>query len=143
MKTKLLNGADARTYAIVMEQGDEAMSMLESFATEKSLKGGHFTAIGAFESAVIAYFDWQTKDYKEIPVDEQVEVLSMSGDIAIKDNSPQVHAHVVLGRCDGSTMGGHLMKGYVRPTLEVILTDSPSHIKKHIDEESGLALIDL
>ncbi len=89
----------------------------------------------------LGYFDWETKEYQKIPVREQVEVLSLIGDVALKDGEPKVHAHVVVGRSDGSTRGGHLLEAHVRPTLEVILTESPAHLRKQIDEESGLALI--
>ena len=91
----------------------------------------------------LGYFDWESKQYKKIPVSEQVEVLSLIGDVALKDGEPKVHAHVVLGRSDGSTRGGHLLDAHVRPTLEVILVESPVHLRKQVDEESGLALIRL
>ena len=91
----------------------------------------------------LGYFDWEKKDYRKIPVHEQVEVLSLLGDVALKDDEPKVHAHVVVGRSDGSTRGGHLVKAHVRPTLEVILVESPEHLQKQIDPESGLALIRL
>jgi predicted DNA-binding protein with PD1-like motif len=35
-----------------------------------------------------------------------------------------------------------LIEGKVRPTLEVVLVESPAHMRKHHDRESGLALID-
>ena len=53
------------------------------------------------------------------------------------------HAHVVLGRSDGSAIGGHLVEAHVRPTLEVVLVETPAHLRKRIDAETGLALIDL
>jgi predicted DNA-binding protein with PD1-like motif len=70
-------------------------------------------------------------------------VLSLVGDIALADGEPQVHAHVVLGRADGSTVGGHLLEGRVWPTLEVIVTELPAALRKRHDEQTGLALIDL
>ena len=65
------------------------------------------------------------------------------GDVAQQDGEPKVHAHVVLGRSDGSTRGGHLLEAHVRPTLEVMLVESPAHLNKQHDPESGLALIRL
>ena len=111
------------------------------FAKANQLGAGHFTAIGAFRDVTLGYFDWESKQYKKIPVSEQVEVLSLIGDVALEDGEPKVHAHVVVGRSDGSTRGGHLMEAHVRPTLEVILTESPAHLRKQVDKESGLALI--
>lgn len=67
----------------------------------------------------------------------------MIGDIALKDGEPQVHAHLVVGRKDGTAHGGHLLEAHVRPTCELILTESPAHMEKKIDPESGLALIQI
>jgi hypothetical protein len=92
---------------------------------------------------VLGYFDWESKQYKKIPVDEQVEVLSLLGDVAVGDQGPTLHLHAVLGKADGSVVGGHLIEAYVRPTLEVILIQPPSYLRKRKDPETGLALIDI
>ena len=68
-------------------------------------------------------------------------MLSLIGDVAVKDGKPAVHAHVVVGRRDGSAHGGHLVEARVRPTCELVLTETPAHLQKQIDPESGLALI--
>jgi hypothetical protein len=142
MKSKLIHDHQGeQTFALIFDTGDEAMAGLVEFARVNALGASHFTAIGAFRDVVLGYFDWEAKEYRKIPVREQVEVLSLIGDVALKDGEPKVHAHVVVGRSDGSTRGGHLIEGHVRPTLEVILTESPEHLQKEIDEESGLALI--
>lgn len=144
MRSKLIHTSDGEnTYALIFETGDDTMAGLKEFAKSKNLTAAHFTAIGAFQHVTLAYFDWETKEYKKNPVMEQVEVLSLIGDVAEHDGEPAVHAHVVVGRSDGSTLGGHLIEGRVRPTLEVILTESPSHLRKKMDPESGLALIQI
>jgi predicted DNA-binding protein with PD1-like motif len=144
MRSKLIHETGGeRTFALIFEIGDEAMAGLEGFAREQRLGAARFTAIGAFQEATLGYFDWQAKEYRKIPVQEQVEVLSLVGDIALQDGEPKVHAHVVLGRSDGSTRGGHLLEAHVRPTLEVMLVESPAHLTKEHDPASGLALIRL
>lgn len=142
MRSKLLSDIQhQKTYALIFDRGDEAMVGLVEFARAKGLGAAHFTAIGAFEDVVLGYFDWNTKEYTHIPVREQVEVLSLIGDVALKGQEPKVHAHVVVGRADGTTRGGHLIEAHVRPTLEVILTETPAHLHKEVDDDSGLALI--
>jgi uncharacterized protein len=143
MKAKLLQNRGEKTWVLIFEPGDEVMATLTGFAKEQGLDSSHFTAIGAFERATLAYFDRRRKAYQQIPLDEQVEVLSLIGDIALKGEQPMVHAHVVVGRPDGSTRGGHLMQAHVWPTLEVVLTETPKHLRRRHDEESGLALISL
>ena len=128
-------------FAVIFETGDDPVAGLTRFAAEQQLAASSFTAIGAFSEAQLGYFDWEKKDYERIPVKEQVEVLALVGDIALQDGKPKLHAHVVLGRRDGSACGGHLLEARVRPTLEVILTESPAHLRREYDPRSGLALI--
>ena len=100
--------------------------------------------LGALERAELGYFDWTAKKYQPIPVDEQVEVLTMVGDIAENErNEPDLHAHAVLGRRDGSTRGGHLMQAIVRPTLEITLSETPAHLKRRMHKNINVALIDI
>jgi uncharacterized protein len=148
LKSKLLNEpvtdagtAGQKTLALIFSDGDQVMATLKAFAQEQCIAASHFSAIGAFKSATLGYFDWEKKDYIRIPIDQQVEVLSMVGDITINEGKPNIHAHVVLGRRDGSTCGGHLMEAEVRPTLEVVLTASPAHLERHFDQNAGLPLI--
>jgi predicted DNA-binding protein with PD1-like motif len=143
MKAKLVHRADQRTWVLVFETGDEAVSTLQRFAKEQGLRGSHFNAIGAFSEARLGYFDWEARHYRPIPIREQVEVLSLAGDIAEGTDGTVVHAHAVLGRADGSACGGHLLEGKVRPTLELVLTESPHHLVRVHDPQSGLPLIDL
>jgi predicted DNA-binding protein with PD1-like motif len=56
---------------------------LHEFAVRERLGASQVTAIGAFSGAKLAFFDWQSKKYQPIPVQEQVEVASLVGDIAV------------------------------------------------------------
>lgn len=143
MKNKLLNESDGlRTFAVVFATGDEPVQGLIRFAGEHGIRSAQLTAIGAFERVTVGYFDWQDKDYRRIQFDEQMEVLTLSGNLATKDDAPALHAHVALGRADGTAHGGHLLEATVRPTLEVIVTETPAHLGRRFDRETGLHLID-
>lgn len=131
-----------RTYAVVLETGDEVMSSLQRFIAAEKIGAAQLTAIGAFSDLVLMYFDWEKKGYQRIPVREQVEVASLIGDVAEgPDGKPSLHVHLVVGKRDGSAMAGHLAEARVRPTLEVIVTEIPAHLRKVKDRESGLPLI--
>ncbi len=143
MQSKQLHDSDGqRTFAVILETGDEVMDCLQRFVASEGVTAAQLTAIGALSDARLAYFDWASRKYQPIPVNEQVEVASLVGDVAVgPDGKPAVHAHAVLGRRDGTAMAGHLQQAHVRPTLEVIVTESPAHLCKRLDPESGLALI--
>lgn len=145
MRSKLLHdNSGQRTFVVVLQTGDEAMACLQQFAKKEGISAAQLTGIGALSGAKLNYFDWETKKYQPIPVREQVEVASLIGDIALSPSGePALHIHAVLGRRDGSTLAGHLAEAHVRPTLEVILTEPPAHLRKAYDPESGLALIRL
>jgi predicted DNA-binding protein with PD1-like motif len=144
MQTKLLSDKDPRTVAAVFDTGDEAADGLASAAREHALHAASLTGIGGFSRVTLGYFDPDTRSYRKIPVDEQVEVLSLTGDVALgEDSGPMVHAHVVVGLADGTTRGGHLLEGWVRPTLEVVFLESPGHLQRRTDPKTGLPLLRL
>ena len=143
MEHRLLHEIDGqRTFAIVLDAGDEVIETLQAFADRQEITAAQFTAIGALSDVELMYFDWEKKDYLRIPVREQVEVASLIGDVAVAPSGGSaLHIHLVIGKRDGSAMAGHLGKAHVRPTLEVILTESPAHLRKIKDARTGLALI--
>jgi uncharacterized protein len=143
MKSKVVEDADVVTYVVVCDPGDEAVDTLTQFARSEDLEAAQITAVGAFEHAVVGWFDRAAKDYRRIPVDQQCEVLSLLGDVAEGADGPIVHIHTVLGLSDGTTRGGHLLEGKVFPTLEVVVTETPAELRKVMHPEIGTALIDL
>jgi uncharacterized protein len=144
MRWKSLSESPLRRYVLVFERGDEVMQELLDFARQQELRAASLTGIGALSGATVAFFDPERKEYEEVPVDCQVEVLSLIGNVALNESGDrQLHVHVVLGRRDGTALGGHLLRAEVRPTVEVMLSESPAELQRRSDEESGLALIDL
>jgi uncharacterized protein len=136
--------AAPKTFILVFETGDELAGGLLRFAREQNLSAASFKAVGALSSVRLGWLSWETKQYEPaVTLDEQVELLSLIGDVALKDGEPAVHAHAVIGKRDGTAHGGHLLKAFIRPTCEVVLTESPVHLQKFIDPEAGIALIRL
>ncbi|HEX5141101.1 MAG TPA: PPC domain-containing DNA-binding protein [Dehalococcoidia bacterium] len=143
MRGKLLSGGKARTYAIVFDKGDEFVAGIKRFAEENGLDAAHFTAIGAFSRMTLEYFNRQKMAYDKIPLDQQVEVLSLIGNIAGEEDGLKVHAHTVVGLPDGTTRGGHIGEAHVWPTLEVMLDEGSGELKRKKDPETGLTLLDI
>jgi hypothetical protein len=143
MQSQLLHEADGqRTFALIFESGDELLACVQDFARRERVTAAQFSAIGAFSDVVLAYFDWETKTYQRRTLAEQVEVASLTGDVALgPDGKPALHIHAVLGRRDLSALAGHLVEAHVRPTLELVVNELPAYLCKRHDPESGLALI--
>jgi uncharacterized protein len=142
MRWQLLGTKDGVSdFVLVFGTDDSVMDPLRELAEERDLRAASFHAIGAFRDASLAYFAWETREYEEIHVADQVEVVSLTGNIGREDSEVRIHAHCVLGRRDGSVVAGHLLDGVVRPTLELFPRAWPTTLGRAPDEESGLALI--
>src|SRR5258707_3839035 len=143
MKVRLLSeNGGVKSYAIILAKGDEVMSGLTDFARQNKVASASFTAIGAFSHATVAWFDDARKEFRLIPIKQQVELVSMIGDIALVNDQPAVHTHVALASSDGTVRGGHVINAFVFPTLELFMTVYPKALHKQLDDATGLKLID-
>ena len=144
MQVKRLRGGvgEMADFAVIFRPGDEPYAGLTEFAEKYHVKSGHFTAIGGFSDAKLGWFDLDRKMFRVIPIDSQVEVVSLIGDIALLDGKPQVHMHCVVALPDGTTRGGHILDAHVSPLLEVFVTADPVKLEKKRDPAKGLTLIE-
>ncbi len=141
MKSRALARHGGQTYAVIFDKGEEVVKGLLDFVTRHGFTTGQITAIGGFSDVTLGFFDREQRRYQPIHLQEQVEVLSLNGDIALEDGKPKIHAHVVVGKADGSAHGGHLLEAHVWPTLEVVLVREQGALQRSFDPETGLALI--
>ncbi|HEY1861588.1 MAG TPA: PPC domain-containing DNA-binding protein [Gemmataceae bacterium] len=141
-KAALLSDGDAKTYLLVFRTDQEVMRGLLAFARKHKLVAGHLTGIGAISDAVVGYFDPQKKAYLRNQEKGQAEVLSLTGNLALNNDEPFFHVHVALGLRDGSARGGHLFEMTVRPTVELVLNTYPRPVRRKIDADTGLPLLD-
>jgi predicted DNA-binding protein with PD1-like motif len=143
VKVKLIseNGA-TKTYAIIFAAGDEIMSGLNEFAQKYQVKSAHFTAIGDAKTAKVGWYDQSRKMFKVNAINEQCEITSLIGDIAVFNGKPVVHAHINLASADGMVHGGHLFEAFVSPTLEVMMTVEPVPLYKKLSAEFKASVID-
>jgi predicted DNA-binding protein with PD1-like motif len=143
MSWKQIGPDDPRTFVIVFQRGDEVARGLSLVSQELKLQAASFTAIGAFDRAVLAWFNPAEQRYEEHSFADQMEVLTLAGNMVPHAGKPKVHAHAVLGFRDFQTRGGHLVEARVNPTLEVVLVELPQHLRRRHDPAVGLPLIDL
>jgi predicted DNA-binding protein with PD1-like motif len=144
MKAKLLQDGPEKTFALVFDTGEEVVAALLRFAREQKLTAAHLTAIGAFARVTLGFFEPSRKEYTPIAIEEQVELLSLVGNVARGDKGEaKLHAHVVVGKSDGTAHGGHLLEASVRPTMEIVVVESSRHLRRRMREDVGAALLDL
>lgn len=144
MQVKQLDEQDGRrTFVAILDSGDEVVDSITKLAHDLDLGASRLSGVGAFDQVVLGFYDFGAREYDRNPLDMQVELVSMLGDIAMKDGKPQLHAHVVVATADGMARGGHLLEARVHPTLELMIEEAPVHLQREFDPASGLALIKL
>lgn len=130
-------------YAFVLEAGEPVIDSIKAYAKEHKLLGGRLSGIGAFEEVTLGFYDPEEKRFHEVRIREQVECVSLTGNLAFTYAEPKVHAHVVVSKKDGSAWGGHLIEAKVRPNLEIMLMELPGGLQRTIDAETGLAVLEI
>ncbi len=144
MRSSSIKEGPNRIFVLILDQGEEAFKTISDFANRERIDGASVTAIGAFSEAKVGWFDLGARQYKPIAINEQSEVLSLMGDVAQGDDGKaSLHLHAVLGLQDGSLKGGHFLAGTVRPTLEVIITETIEHLRRKKRPDLGIALISI
>jgi predicted DNA-binding protein with PD1-like motif len=141
VRTRVIDTGPRRVLVVVCDKDEEAVGAVSAAVHQHGIQAAQVTAVGGLRSGELGYFDRIDREYLPIPVTEQVEVLSLIGDVAGQDGEARLHLHAVLGRRDGSTLGGHLLRGEVWPTLEVLVTEVAPELARRYDPESGLSLI--
>jgi predicted DNA-binding protein with PD1-like motif len=141
--TELAPTEHGAQFVLVFDVGDEIIAQLTTWCAQQQITTARLTGIGGFSTATVGWFDWKAREFRQIAIPEQVELLALNGDVAEQEGKAAVHAHVVLGTRDGTARGGHLIAAHVRPTVELIVDQVPAHLRRRYDPDSGLALIAL
>ena len=132
-----------RTLVIAFGPGDEVIAGLGELARARGWKSAHFSGIGSFSSATLGWYDFARKEFRKIPRQGTLEVVSFGGNVALdQDGSPIVHAHGAVADADGKMTGGHVLDATVAATLEVFLTEEPTPVQKVPDEALGSKVIE-
>lgn len=141
MRTRQIYSGPPRTFVLVFDVGEEVKAGILRLAEEQDVGAAELTGIGALSAVQLRYFDWDRKEYQTRELDEQVELVSLAGNVAESDEGKKVHVHVVVAKRDGTAHGGDLGAATARPTVEIVLTESPGHLRRRVDPETGLPLI--
>src|SRR5579884_1878580 len=130
-----------KTLALVFDKNDDVVPLLLQFAEENNIRSARLSGIEAFQRVRLGYFDRDRREYQPIEINEQVELLSLIGNLARSGGKSKLHAHAIVGKRDGSEHGGHLLSGTVWPTMEIMVVETPAYLQRTLDEDTGLALL--
>ena len=132
------------SYIVRLEQGDDILKSLRQFSDGQRIKAAFFEGIGSLYKARLGHYDFKdTKTYKYETFDEDLEILTLSGNVSTMNNHALPHAHITLGRRDFSVIGGHLEDDSLANMVEVNLVKMPGKLEKAKDSSIGLNLLQL
>ncbi|MDP6574988.1 MAG: DNA-binding protein [Candidatus Peribacteraceae bacterium] len=137
MHSKLSDSA----HVLILETGEEIVEGLTKYLTENNITAGSISGIGAATDVILNFYNVETKEYEEKGFPEELEILSLVGNISIKEGSPFAHLHIVLGNNEYACIGGHLKSARVGPTCEIVIQQLDAEMKRELDEVTGLYLL--
>jgi len=131
------------SYLVRLDTDEEVVGAITRFAAEEKIDAGSLTGIGAVRDIVLGYFDRSAREYLRQTLTGEWEILSLSGNLALKDGRPFAHLHVTLGGREFQTLGGHLFEARVGATVELVVRPLPGYQLRTLDDATGLYLLDL
>lgn len=130
-----------RTFIGQLPHGVDLLDELTAIVKREDIRMGRLSAIGATMNATVAFYDQNTQTYNPLEFRGGMEILSLTGNISVRDGAPFVHAHIVLGDKEGKAFGGHLMKGTTVYALEVFIEEYEGDwLERKHDPLTGLYL---
>ena len=126
-----------------LETGEEIHASLKELATRERIDVAGIEGIGSVYDTVLGYFDRGTREYLRRTVPEEMEILSLAGNLAIKESQPFAHLHIVLGGRNYEALAGHLFEGKTGATCEIIVRPLKGYVQRKLDPATGLYLLDL
>lgn len=134
---------DNKQYVIRLDKGEEIVEKLTEFLKSENISTGNFTETGSVLSAEIGFYNLEEKEYHFKQFPEPLEIVSLTGNVALVDENPFVHAHTVLSNKNFECFGGHLKSAIIGATCEIYLKIFDAKVERKMDDEIGLKLLDL
>ena len=127
-----------------IEPDEDIIDSITDLVKTQNITSGFINIIGALKKITIGFFDLNSMKHNFKTFDEDVELISCTGNISYKDGEPVIHLHVAIGREDFSLIGGHLSQpSIVSITGEVFIFEIAEKLNRAIDPKFGLTLMDL
>ncbi len=126
-----------------LESGDAVMESLLRLMNAERIEYAAVTGLGAVRQVRLSYWNAETREYETHEIEEQLEVVSLVGNVTLNDHRPFLHLHISLGRRDLSVFGGHFNDAVAHPTLEVWVQPEDRPVHRAREEASGLARMQL
>ena len=139
MKVKKIDNV----YVLRLEIGDEITECIKRLCKDENIKAGTVQGIGASDCVDIGYYSLETMRYHTKVFKEQFEMVSLMGNISVKDDEPYLHLHASFSGADYSLIAGHLNSAVISITAEIFITAYNGVIDRTVSSETGLNIFDI
>ncbi|HEX5420627.1 MAG TPA: DUF296 domain-containing protein [Gammaproteobacteria bacterium] len=119
MKVESAPSTRAHVYQVDFGAGDEILSGLTELAEREHITSAYITGLGGLSTGMLGWGDPSNGAFKKVPIDKKCELVSLVGNISLRNGKPYVHLHGVVAFSDGSTKGGHVLEAHVAPIAEI------------------------
>ena len=124
-----------------LPHGKDLITSIENFCTASDIQTATFSVIGAVSSATIGVYDQKQQVYVTFTKNMAMEIVTCVGNVSLKDQTPLIHAHIVLGDEHGKLIGGHLFSETVLYAGEMDLQELIGKpLERGYDRTTGLFL---
>ncbi len=132
-----------RMFMVKLETGEPVAAALRDFAREHGIRGAMLSGLGAVSDAELAWFNRDKKKYYSSKFQDVMELLSLTGNLGVKEDGPALHAHAVCCGQNLQVVGGHLVEAVCAVTVEVFVAETGFAIERRQDPRFGLWLMNL
>jgi len=132
---------DNNTYVISGKRGEELIGGIKEFCKEYRIEAAFFHVIGAASEVELAWYDLGAKQYVTALFQENLEVVSLTGNVSKLGNDLVVHSHGVFSSKTMETKGGHANKIVISGACEIVLTRIEGSLDRVYDDKTGLNLL--
>ena len=133
----------ADSYLVRLEPDQEIVAAITRFADDRRIDSGVVSGLGTVHHAVLGYYDRAANEYLRRTIEEDCEIVSLVGNISVKEGKPFAHVHATLGTRNFQALAGHLFEGRVAATCELVVRALPGTVLRKQETASGLWLWDV
>jgi hypothetical protein len=128
-------------YIVRLNVGEDIVESVKKFAQEENIRFGTVTGIGAINKAKIGLFNTETKEYQSTILEEDMEIISLAGNITEMNGEPYIHLHIALANSEHNVKAGHLNMAVISATGEIIIEAIDGYVDREFDDDIGLNLL--
>ena len=128
-------------YIVRLNVGEDIVESVKKFAQEENIRFGTVTGIGAVNKAKIGLFNTETKEYQSTILEEDMEIISLAGNITEMNGEPYIHLHIALANSEHNVKAGHLNMAVISATGEIIIEAIDGYVDREFDDDIGLNLL--